>query len=106
MKSRIYDSAIDPSGLLVVTDLDGTLLDFDDYSFDAAKPALNMLKKSRVPVVCCSSKTSGEVIAARKKLRINDPFISENGAAVYLPENQFGSLKGRFERRKAHGEIC
>jgi mannosyl-3-phosphoglycerate phosphatase len=58
-----------------------------------------MLKRLRVPVVCCSSKTSREIRAARLRLGLSYPFISENGAAVFLPENRFGNLKGRLEEQ-------
>lgn len=34
---------------LVFTDLDGTLLDHDTYSWEAARPALDRLKRQQVP---------------------------------------------------------
>ncbi len=74
---------------LVVTDLDGTLLDHDDYSYDAALPALQLLEELRIPVVLASSKTRSEILALREELGNEHPFIVENGAAVYVPEGYF-----------------
>lgn len=99
MKSRTFDTGINPSRLIVVTDLDGTLLDFDDYSFDAARPALNKLKKLDVPVICCSSKTSREIEYWRRKLGLSTPFISENGSAVFFPIERFRNIRGNPVRR-------
>lgn len=99
MKSRISKAAIDPSKLMVVTDLDGTLLDFENSTFDPAMPALRLLRKLGVPVICCSSKTSKEIEYWRRKLGLRAPFIAENGAAVFLPTDQFGGLRGEFIRR-------
>jgi mannosyl-3-phosphoglycerate phosphatase len=99
MKSHISKAAIDPSKLMVVTDLDGTLLDFENYTFKPANPALRLLRKLGVPVICCSSKTSKEIEYWRRKLSLCSPFISENGAAVLLPIDHFGSLRGEFIRR-------
>ena len=46
---------------LVVTDLDGTLLDHHTYSFDAAKSALEQLEERGIPVIINSSKTAREI---------------------------------------------
>ena len=37
--------------LLVFTDLDGTLLDHDTYSFEAALPCINLLKNNDIPII-------------------------------------------------------
>lgn len=37
--------------LIVFTDLDGTLLDHDNYSWQEAKPALDRLKLKHGPVI-------------------------------------------------------
>lgn len=69
---------------LVSTDLDGTLLDHDTYSWEAALPSLQFLKKEGVPIVINTSKTYEEVTQLQKALNIGDPFIVENGSALYL----------------------
>ncbi|MCC4273143.1 HAD-IIB family hydrolase [Marinomonas communis] len=73
--------------LLVFTDLDGTLLDHYSYDFSAASDALNSLKTLGIPCVLNTSKTYAELLELRGALRHKDPFIVENGAAVYLPVN-------------------
>lgn len=78
-----------PIQLIIVSDLDGSLLDHHDYSFEPARPLLEQLAKADIPVVLCTSKTRAEVQALRKTLRNHSPFIVENGAAVYLPKVQF-----------------
>ncbi|MFH1651947.1 MAG: mannosyl-3-phosphoglycerate phosphatase [Chloroflexota bacterium] len=75
--------------LIIFTDLDGTLLDLKTYSYQAALPALDYLREKGVPVVFCSSKTRAEQEYYRRKLRVNAPFIVENGGAVVIPERYF-----------------
>jgi len=74
---------------LVITDLDGTLLDHDTYSYEDAKPALETLGRRRIPLVLCSSKTHAEVEVWRRRLDNRDPFIVENGGAVFIPSGLF-----------------
>jgi len=76
------------SRYVVITDLDGTLLD-ENYSYEDALPTLKLLKMRNVPIVFCSSKTRLEQEYYRSQLGIKDPFIVENGAAIYLPVNLF-----------------
>ena len=70
---------------IVVSDLDGTLLDHHTYAWNAAQQALDLLKSRHIPLILCSSKTAAEMLPLRKALDIQDPFIAENGAAIYLP---------------------
>jgi mannosyl-3-phosphoglycerate phosphatase len=74
---------------IIVSDLDGTLLDSRTYSFEAAQPALKTLKQKGLPLVLCTSKTRAEVEFWREKLGNTDPFIVENGGAVYIPRGYF-----------------
>ncbi|MCR4368648.1 MAG: HAD-IIB family hydrolase [archaeon] len=74
---------------IVFTDLDGTLLDHNNYSFSNAKPGLAELKKNKIPLIIASSKTRSEIIHWQKKLGITAPFICENGAAIFLPKKYF-----------------
>jgi len=75
--------------IVVFTDLDGTLLDHSTYRFDAALPALHSLRHKNIPLVLCSSKTRAEMERLRAQLRLNDPFITENGAAIFVPHGYF-----------------
>jgi mannosyl-3-phosphoglycerate phosphatase len=84
---------------IVISDLDGTLLHSQTYSFDAAQPALNRLRKERIPLILCTSKTRAEVEYWRGRLNNDEPFIVENGGALYVPERYFGfSLEGAARR--------
>lgn len=72
--------------LLVFTDLDGTLLDHDDYGFEPALPALQRLRKAAVPLIPTTSKTLAEVAELnRDRLHNPHPCIVENGSGLCLP---------------------
>jgi len=73
---------------LVFSDLDGTLLD-ENYSLEVASRVIAQLNALNVPIVLCSSKTRSEIEYFRNKMGINDPFISENGAAIFIPTGYF-----------------
>jgi mannosyl-3-phosphoglycerate phosphatase len=75
--------------LIIFTDLDGTLLDYESYSYDAARPALALIKDMGIPLVLVTSKTRAEVEIWRDRLDNHDPFIVENGGALYMPRNYF-----------------
>jgi mannosyl-3-phosphoglycerate phosphatase len=74
---------------IIFTDLDGTLLDRDSYSFAPALPALDLIKQKAIPLILTSSKTRAEMEFYKKQLEINHPFISENGGAVFIPKGYF-----------------
>ncbi len=73
--------------IIIFTDLDATLLEHETYSFKDALPALNEIKKRNIPLVIVTSKTRKEVQQLIKDLGINEPFIVENGAAIFFPKN-------------------
>ncbi|QDC11672.1 HAD-IIB family hydrolase [Oceanicola sp. D3] len=69
--------------LIVFSDLDGTLLDHETYSFSAAQSALQALKRKNVALVLASSKTSHEMQSLAQDLPPDVPaLIVENGAGV------------------------
>ncbi|MCZ4058114.1 mannosyl-3-phosphoglycerate phosphatase-related protein [Pantoea sp. LMR881] len=71
--------------LMIVTDLDGSLLDHHSYRWDAAVDWLDQLQQHQIPLVICTSKTAAEILPLQKKLGISGaPFIAENGALVQL----------------------
>ena len=73
---------------VIFTDLDGTLLG-PDYSFAAALPALEELRRRNIPLIICSSKTRGEIEVYRSRLGNRHPFISENGGGIFIPRGYF-----------------
>ena len=75
--------------IVIFTDLDGTLLHPKSYSFNAALPALNLIKEKEIPLILCSSKTKAEIEVWRKRLENFHPFISENGGGIFIPERYF-----------------
>jgi mannosyl-3-phosphoglycerate phosphatase len=73
------------SQILIFTDLDGTLLDDQTYDFNPALTALKLIRSRKIPLILVSSKTRAEIEFYRKGMSLEDPFISENGAAIYFP---------------------
>ena len=73
---------IENSSLWVVSDVDGTLMDHS-YDLTPAKETIKLLQELSIPVILCTSKTSAEVKVIRKQLSLTDPYIVENGAAIY-----------------------
>lgn len=70
---------------LIFTDLDGTLLNPDTYDYQAVRPVLAALRERAIPVIPVTSKTWSEVETLRMALGLGDPFVVENGSAIYLP---------------------
>lgn len=69
----------------IFTDLDGTLIDFENYSSDLARPYVQRLVELGYLVVFCSSKTFGEQRVLQQELGIEMPCIVENGSAIIAP---------------------
>ncbi|MBW2623093.1 MAG: HAD-IIB family hydrolase [Deltaproteobacteria bacterium] len=72
---------------VIFTDLDGTLLDADTYSWEPAIPALRLIEEKGIPLVMVSSKTRLEIEACRDEIGNSHPFIPENGGAIFFPKN-------------------
>ncbi len=68
---------------IVFTDLDGTLLNHDDYAFASAMPMISRLKRDNIPLIFVTSKTKEECEILQEKMQIDAPFVVENGAAIY-----------------------
>jgi mannosyl-3-phosphoglycerate phosphatase len=76
--------------LVVFTDLDGCLLDHWSYSYEAAQPALELIRRRQIPLVFTTSKTRVEVERLQRSMQLKEPFIVENGAAVFFPDGYRG----------------
>jgi len=73
---------IENSSIWVVSDVDGTLMDHS-YDLSPARETIQKLQKLSIPLILCTSKTASEVKVIRKELNLTDPYIVENGAAIY-----------------------
>ena len=73
---------INNSKVWIVSDVDGTLMDHF-YDLTPAKETIKWLQRLEIPVILCTSKTKSEVKIIRDNLNIKDPYIVENGGAIY-----------------------
>ncbi|MEM6690585.1 MAG: HAD-IIB family hydrolase [Planctomycetota bacterium] len=71
---------------IVFTDLDGSLLNEDDYKYDGATNALKRLSELGIPLVLSSSKTANEMMPLAAELGTDAPVIFENGGGVAWPD--------------------
>ncbi len=94
--------------LVVITDLDGSLLDHHTYSWQPAEHWLEMLKANHIPLVFCSSKTAAEIEQLQISMGLSgSPFIAENGAVLRfhpdaqpdnIMEQRYGAIRALLER--------
>ena len=73
----------------IFTDLDGTLLGKEDYRYKVNLQLISELKSKGVDVSLNTSKTLSETECWQNKLGLDSPFIVENGAAIFFPQNKF-----------------
>jgi mannosyl-3-phosphoglycerate phosphatase family protein len=85
------------NSLMLFTDLDGSLLNHFDYTFDAAIPLIRELQNDGIPVVPNTSKTANEIALICSEVGLSDGFICENGAAVYLPKTITSAPSEEFD---------
>lgn len=90
--------------LMIVTDLDGSLLDHHTYEWEPARAWLERLTERKIPVVICSSKTAAEILPLQRQLGLSGaPYIAENGAIVQWPGSHEAAL---LPSSKSYREIC
>jgi len=65
------------------------LLDHATYRWEPAAPALAELERANLPLVIVTSKSRPEVLSLLRELKRREPFVVENGGAVYLPADYF-----------------
>lgn len=84
--------------MIVFSDLDGTLLDHSSYDYAPARPTLERLRRTGIPLVLASSKTAAEMVPLRRALGFEDcPLICENGAGVVAPGEAGDDVSGPYE---------
>jgi mannosyl-3-phosphoglycerate phosphatase len=87
------------------TDADACLTDDTADSVKDAWPALDALRADGIPLILVSEKTRAEIEPFRQRLTHRDPFIVENGAAVYIPADTFSFPVERSRRRSSYQVI-
>ncbi|MFN8093111.1 MAG: hypothetical protein U0599_12990 [Vicinamibacteria bacterium] len=80
-----------PASRMVVSGLDGGLLDPVTRDYDGARAAVAALARAGVPLVLCSSRTRREVTLVWRVFGLGAPIVVENGAALLVPD---GHLDG------------
>lgn len=70
---------------LFFSDLDGTILDHDTYSYDESITALKMLREKDIPLIMVSSKTFEEMYLLSMELGLDAAFAFENGCGIAYP---------------------
>jgi mannosyl-3-phosphoglycerate phosphatase len=70
--------------IVVLSDLDATLLDREAYSWKPAERAIEALIKRDAALVMVTSKTFSEVKSLHEELSFDDPFVFENGGGIAL----------------------
>jgi mannosyl-3-phosphoglycerate phosphatase family protein len=79
---------------LIFSDLDGTFLHHQNYSYGKNDLVIEKLKKHNHQIIFNSSKTFSEIKLILKKLKLTMmPFICENGATLYFPKTIFKKIK-------------
>ncbi len=88
---------------LIFSDLDGTFLNNDTYSFGTLKNYINELDL-QFEIIFVSSKTYEEIVKVKNKINLNYPFIVENGACIFFPLNYFKDklINKKFIKYKKH----
>jgi mannosyl-3-phosphoglycerate phosphatase len=89
---------------IVVSDLDGSLLDHYSYSSEDARPALDLLRQLDLPLILNTSKTLRETLDIASEIGIRSPLIVENGGGVFIPNKsatgKYWAAENEFLRRK------
>lgn len=92
---------------IIFSDLDGSLLNHEDYSYEEALPMLSFIKEYNIPLVFTTSKTREECEILQAQMGIEDPFIVENGAAIFgfdtmiqlgLPFEEISSFTQKYKK--------
>ena len=79
---------------LIFSDLDGTFLHHQNYSYGKNDLVIEKLKKYNHQIIFNSSKTFSEIKLILKKLKLTMmPFSCENGATLYFPKTIFKKIK-------------
>ena len=79
---------------LIFSDLDGSFLHHQNYSYGKNDLVIEKLKKNNHQIIFNSSKTCSEIRIILKALKLTMmPFSCENGATLYFPKTIFKKIK-------------
>jgi mannosyl-3-phosphoglycerate phosphatase len=84
--------------LVVVTDIDDSLLEPGALALPSERAALDFLSVRGIPLVINSSRTHAEIERIQETLRLLTPSISEHGSALFIPPGSFPSIPDRAAR--------
>ena len=84
--------------IIVFTDLDGTFLDHNSYTYEAALPTLDFIRNEKIPLIFTSSKTAIEIEELCTETKLFHPYIAENGGLLSVPENYFSAFNTSQQR--------
>lgn len=73
----------------IFTGMDGALLHPLTQSYAPALDSIRLLQRSRIPIIFCSHRTREEQTLLQEELAIGDPFIVEDGGAIFIPKEYF-----------------
>ena len=90
--------------VIIFSDMDGTFLDHNTYSYAKAMPAIKKIRKNKTPLVFCSSRVCHEMDLYDEKLKLSNPVIAENGAAIFIPKNYF-KFKYKYDYEKDNYKV-
>jgi mannosyl-3-phosphoglycerate phosphatase family protein len=84
--------------LVVVTDIDDSLLEPGARALPSERAALDFLSVRGIPLVITSSRTHAEIERVQETLRLLTPSISEHGSALFIPPGSFPSIPDHAAR--------
>ena len=86
------------SRLVVVTDIDDSLLEPGAQALPSERAALDFLAHRGIPLVINSSRTHAEIERIQETLRLLMPSMSEHGSALFIPPGCFPAIPDRAAR--------
>lgn len=86
---------------LIFTGLDGAMIGSNPSELKEVLPAIELLRSRNIPLIAITTRTADEILPTLHTLDYEDPFIVEDGGAIYIPN---GSIKISFNYKKTVGQ--
>lgn len=71
------------NNIFIFTDLDGSLLNHNNFEFNTIKPFIFKCLRNNIRIIPNTSKTKNEVEFFSEQLGVDIPYIVENGSAIH-----------------------